>query len=264
MKAIVDEIEEIKRENLEQLFYMAYYTLKNYIKSVLKYGSQNKITYKNKELFQTFVSIQKEENLLLNLLLKNRKKINIGEAYAFLDSLDELNEKTMQYFYQYLDDLEVAYSLGEERRTKEPLKKFETLLETEKYRREIIRMLLKEDVLKDFFAYPDEFWEYVTPRICQIEEIAEGKAFYAVYVKTDEENKIKNIKVYVPKIIDLETLLINIHEINHAYLLYKNLNQPLCQEEEYERLAKEAEQFFLESYFDEAYRKVFKRKNQFT
>lgn len=264
-KVIQQEIQKIKYENLEQMLYMAYYTGINYIKGFLKYGALNKITFKNKEIFHDYMQIMQEEKMLLNLLLKNSHRINEYAVLVLLDSLDEINEKTMKYYYQYLEDLEVAYELGEEHRTKAPIRNFKNLLETEQYREETIRILLGENVLQEYFNYSKEFWDYLAPRMTILDEdIDGGKSFFAVYIKTDTENAIYDLKVYVPYITNLETLLINIHEVNHAYMLYQNLNKPMQKEIDYEKIAKEEEQRFLESYFDEAYKRVFKKKNQFT
>lgn len=53
----------------------------------------------------------------------------------------------------------------------------------------------------------------------------EERDFIGCYYNVDENNTITNFKVYVPKIIDNNTLLINIHEYIHAFILYKNLNK---------------------------------------
>ena len=84
-----------------------------------------------------------------------------------------------------------------------------------------------EDVVA-FLDYPEEFWEYVTPRIRKVDSTIPGnEIFYATLLKFDKKDKniIRDIKVMLPHIIDLKTACINIHELKHAYDMYKKLNQ---------------------------------------
>ena len=88
-------------------------------------------------------------------------------------------------------------------------------------------------------------------------EVEEEMPFYGVYTKIDSENRLRDIKVYVPEDRDLKTLLITIHEINNAFVLYERLNEPFL-DLDYEKMAKEEEQSFLETYFEPHYKRIFK------
>ena len=82
-----------------------------------------------------------------------------------------------------------------------------------------------EDV-KLFLNYPNEFWEYVSPKIKKVDSTIPGnEIFYATLLKYDDNNHIKDIIVMVPYIIDIETACINVHELKHAYDMYLKLNK---------------------------------------
>ena len=49
--------------------------------------------------------------------------------------------------------------------------------------------------------------------------------FIGCYYDVDKFGRVVDFKVYVPKIADEKTLLINIHEYVHAFILYKLLNK---------------------------------------
>lgn len=259
-KELKEEILNIKKETIEEVFLLFYYAYKNYFKCLVKFGFSHKITQKNKEVFKEFMQNIKEENKYLNLLLKNRKNINIAEAFELLDKLDEQNDQTISFYfyYEYIECLEDAYELEAEHRIASPIKNFPTLVETDAFRKEIARILLGENVKEKYFTYPKEFWEYLKPRMTILtREVEEEISFYGVYTKIDNENCLRDIKVYVPEDRDLKTLLIMIQEINLAFVLYERLNEPFL-DLDYEKMAKEEEQNFLETYFEPHYKRIFK------
>ena len=70
-----------------------------------------------------------------------------------------------------------------------------------------------EDIVA-FLNYPEEFWEFVTPRIKRIDPTVSGnEIFYVTLRKFDDEGRITNIRVMVPEIIDMRTARINVHEL---------------------------------------------------
>ena len=105
-----------------------------------------------------------------------------------------------------------------------------------------------EDIVA-FLNYPEEFWEFVTPRIKRIDPTVSGnEIFYVTLRKFDDEGRITNIRVMVPEIIDMRTARINVHELKHAYDLYQLLGQEINNEEEFENSAREKENEFIKIY----------------
>ena len=88
-----------------------------------------------------------------------------------------------------------------------------------------------EDIVA-FLNYPEEFWEFVTPRIKRIDPTVPGnEIFYVTLRKFDNEGRITNIRVMVPEIIDMRTARINVHELKHAYDMFVRLNQYVGEED---------------------------------
>lgn len=68
--------------------------------------------------------------------------------------------------------------------------------------------------------------------------------FYITSYKTDNNN-IVDIKVIIPKVKDMKSASIAIHELRHAHDLYLLLNKKMNKTiEEYEKFAKEEEKKF--------------------
>ncbi len=101
------------------------------------------------------------------------------------------------------------------------------------------------DDIKRFLNYSSTFWQYIEKRIVPTDDCF----FYGVNMKMDTNNCLVDMKVFVPVITDLQTTLVNVHELKHAYDLYQLLGNPLDKGEyEYERRVKELEESFKEKY----------------
>ncbi len=100
------------------------------------------------------------------------------------------------------------------------------------------------DVMSSLNINGDDFWGFL-----------EGKEFarfsknfsWGCFPIYDNDNILVDIRVLVPRIVDEKTLLVNIHELAHAYTLYSNLgkkyelNEEVIEENENFARAKEAE-----------------------
>lgn len=257
-KILKEEVNEIKRQNWEETKDLLIYGLSQYFKSLLKYGRNSKITNNNiKVLKMYWDNLQEEENYYA-LLLHNQNLLSTAETLDFLADIDNWKEQFLKYLYDCLDSLEDSYEMGIEHRAKLPRKDLVFLTETPKYRKEIVRLLLGNSFLQDYFKYPQEFWSYMQNRTIVLNDGIDDYDFIGVYPKLDKDNHILAIKMYIPQIIDLQTMLVTIHEYNHAYMLYFQLGEKM-QNYDYEALAKGEEARFLETYFEPAYQRIFKK-----
>ncbi len=103
---------------------------------------------------------------------------------------------------------------------------------------------LKQQLL-DLEICHDEFWEYMRPRTKRINAPVET-AIWGAFTSYDQENKLSNIRIIVPEIVDEQTLLINIHEYAHAYELYQELGTNyIPKQKSSEEYAKSKEQEYL-------------------
>ena len=250
-KYLRNEIYELKRDNFEQFCFMLRYTLNNWFSSGIQYGFFHPITKKNYRVFEDYLKILKEENLYLNLLLQNELTFESGQVFHFLDLLDEKNAEMMMFFYQTLDDFEDSISFGgEEYRFQYPKRNFKFITENQDFQNELTRLILGTNVLQEYYTFGDSFWRYLNPRTTVLNEMINNNAscFYGVYPKISEDHILRGIKMIVPQMDSLETLLINVHELNYAYALYQRINQPF-EDLDYEFYAKQAEQDFMERCF---------------
>lgn len=250
MEELIEEIIENKNQNFEQLLLISYYSITNYLISALKYGFKHVITKKNIEILRKYLSIFKEENLYLKILFNNCNCVCLPESLAFLDKLDEVNEKTILYFYEAMDDLEDAIYLGNRYRMEDASRHFKFITEDKSYREDVVRLVLGENVVKDYFNYPLEFWTYLDKRTYILDEDLDDDILSTtgVNIRINSKNLVEDLRIFIPRITDLKTLLINIHEINHAYLIYEELGREFI-DLDYEEIAKNEEKRFLEEYF---------------
>ncbi len=258
---IYEEIKETIGQNREQFLTIFSYSSNQLMKSLLRYGKSSAITKSSLTILKQFLKNYQEEQTYLHLLLQNRKVgYDYNAVFAFLDQLDMLNEDWVLYLYEALDDILVAYEMNRESKSKLPLRNFALLTETDIYRQELTRILLGREVLKEYYPYPQEFWEYIAKKITILDlDLEESMSFIGVYPKLNSSNQVIDIKVYLPPVTSLSTLLIVIHEYNHAYQMYWQLGQEFL-DLPYEEMAKQEEEKFLQTYFEPAYQRYFKRK----
>lgn len=99
----------------------------------------------------------------------------------------------------------------------------------------------------EYLNYGTDFWEYIKNKI-KVYPYIEDTTFYITSYKTDKDNNIIDIKVIIPKVSDMKSASIAIHELKHAHDLYLLLNKKMNKTiEEYEILAKEEEKIFQKS-----------------
>ena len=104
--------------------------------------------------------------------------------------------------------------------------------------------------LNTFFAYPATFWDYVAKRVTLVDsKTVEDNSFYSVLMKLDDNDKLIDMKIIIPYMINIETILINVHELKHAYDLYLLLGKQISDEEKLEKVAKEEEDKFIKKYY---------------
>ena len=76
--------------------------------------------------------------------------------------------------------------------------------------------------------------------------ISTGMPFYGCF-PIIENNKLIKIKICIPKVIDLKTALVNIHELKHGLDLLPQLNDTY-QNLDYETSAQNEEKKFIKTY----------------
>lgn len=213
------DFRKTKRDNIEEFLSMSSDYINTYFRLMM--AGNHDVSLKNeffKSLFE-YYKIMRKENMYLSFIMKNYKKVRSLETlYRILDDLDELNEKTY-YFYQSVleeyENLEEDYVSSNIRNKPS----FDTLLETTRYEEELLGLLLTERDLDNYYkkenAYP-----YLKERtkVCNV-SAEEGIGYFGLFTENDGEI-ITGIKLCVPQIVNLKTMLINVHEFKHGISLY--------------------------------------------
>ena len=102
---------------------------------------------------------------------------------------------------------------------------------------------MMDQVLIDFFEsqnmLPEGFVEYMNAG--RIRKYPDDISWFCCMTKV-ENNILVELSVIVPKIVDLRTMLINIHEYTHEIELFDKLNTPYLEDvEKSEAFAKSME-----------------------
>jgi len=261
-RTLKEDIREIKKQNIEELLLVFKYCLAAYVDSVMTFGFNSNVSLDIIKFFKEFKSIIKNEKSMLNFLLENYFLVDIDEVNNFLCKLDDLNEETINYYYKFLDDVGDACDMGVEWKGKRPFKTFDTLVETDRYYKELCGLLLSFEDIKNYFNYEDDFWNYIDSKVYLVDDREyEDKGFYGVNMKCDDDNKLEELKIFVPNIINLETALINVHEFRCAYDLYKLIGKKVELDETFcEKVASDSEFEFRNEYINKKLKKVFFKK----
>lgn len=256
------DVYNIYYQNIEEVILMAKYCFIAYIKSIMSFGLGQLASSNVAQIWKEFLAIIREEKVILRLLLQSGILADVDEVDDFLFELDEINTKTIQYYYSVLDGVETACEMKTEWRAVRPKKNFKTLLDTDEYRKKICSIILSMEDVKSFLNYGEDFWNYIKEKILFIDShIKEDQDFYGVNIKLDDHDCLVDMKVLVPQIINLETALVVVHELNHAYSLYQGLGSSIVKSDlEYEEDARNCEKAFLEDYMVKKYQKCFVKR----
>ena len=231
-KMLKEDITETKKLNVEAKYRMIRYSLGSFFRSLFTFGFSSPITKDCLKVIQEYSSIIEEENRLLSNMLKSDAPTE--RIDYFYGELNDLCERTIDYYYKVLDDIDDACELGDEWRGKRDSKNFKTLIETEEYRLTLKALAIDLDDVQEFLNFPDDFWEFVKPRITWKEPYEElPRYYYSIHVYENEQTGlIEDFSLVLPTIIDLNTAKICVHELNHAYSVYRLLNTHISHEME--------------------------------
>lgn len=219
---LLNEIKDMKGGSYEQMALITYYSLSSYFKSLLTFGGHSTVTKDNLNVIKEMFNILKKERQLLNFILEHIEEFEVDAVCNVVNILDDLNDKTVEYYYNVIEDIEVACDMNDEKRGRRPRKGFPTLIQSDSYSNEVIALAETKDNIKTFLGFEEEFWNYIekheyslrtTPELAQ--EVA-----YVTYL-VDENHNVAGMKLLVPEVVDLSTALLAIKLYQQAYDIYK-------------------------------------------
>lgn len=219
-KCLAEDINAMKHGSIGEMILIIKYSLISYMKSLLSFGYKSNITKDNLLVIKEMFNILRLENKMLDYILKNIKSFDFNSTIKVVMMLDELNEKTIRYYYDVIDDIEIAADMNNEFRGLRPSIFLPTLIVTPIYAIEVIALGENFESLKTFLGFEDDFWNYIKDKV----EFVDNELNDEETVEPIIENGIvKKIKVRVPKITDLQTALLTLDAYKKAYDLYKML-----------------------------------------
>lgn len=251
---IKDTIKEYRNGEVEELFLIFYYMVQSLMKNTISYGFNHDFYHEVKKLGKEVNMHIKEERTLLKYIEKLGLENDYTEIMKFLSEIDSINEQTIRYYYQILDDFD-------DNKIRKRKKRFPSLLDSLEYRKEVCGFYLSISDVINFFNYSEEFWNYAFSKTMRV-DIAnkESEGFYGVFYLLDQEENIQGFKIVVPRIVNLSTALINVYEYKQAHDLYEKFNQKVSEDEEYEASARKCEKEFEEKYLSKRFNRLLRWK----
>ena len=232
------------KANYEEYIMMLLEYLKLYFK-VITNGNNSKLKSILIEKIKEYKSIISLENKYLRYLDKYEKVINENEYRNVLEVLDELNGKTYTYYDNILEEVDIAFGLKREGNIISK-RNFKTLVEEEELRDEIIGLTLTENDLYKYYS-DVECIDYLKTKTKVLNvSVNDAICFSGCFTILDND-KLSDIKICVPKIYNLKSMLINIHEYHHGIMLYDYIGHEIPKLD-FEELAVREEEIFVKSY----------------
>lgn len=184
-----------------------------------------------------YLLITREENAYLSYLIGNIDKVKDFETLdSLLDRIDLLNEVTFKYYNSLSEEYLEALKKGEYYSF--PTKSLPSLITDDSIKKEVVGLTLSKEDLLNYYHKEDAIY-YLFDHTKILDTNLADTTFYGCY-PTIKDNILKEIRICVPPINNLKSMLINIHEYRHGIDLYPYLGKPY-QEDDYEIMAKQEE-----------------------
>jgi hypothetical protein len=224
---ITDDIKSMKKGSYEQMWLITMYGLGSYFKSLFRFGGSSKVTRDNLNVIKEMFDILKTEREMLNFILRNLDRFDITSTQDVVQMLDDLNDKTIDYYYEVIDDLEDAVDMRDENRAIRPRKDFPTLIQTNSYTNEVKALALNKQAIREFLGYEEEFWTYIKSMDrSDVRVPYEGAKVMSYAIPLyGQTGIVSGLKMYIPEIADLSSALLAIQTYEKAYNIWKCLGK---------------------------------------
>ena len=223
---VTEDIKAMKKGSYEQMLLITMYGLGSYFKSLFKFGNSD-VTRDNLNVIKEMFNILWTERELLNFILKNMDRFEISSTQDVVQMLDELNDKTVEYYYEVIEEIEDAVDMGEERRGIRPVKHFPTLIQSNSYSNEVKALAINKQAIREFLGYEEEFWTYIKDMDkTDVRVPYEGhEALSHAFPLYDGDDIVTGLKMYIPEISDLASALLAIQTYEKAHSIWKCLGK---------------------------------------
>lgn len=243
------DIKEIKIENIlaKIMMYKEYIFL--LIIVLIRKGLSNNYLEELIKIKDEYMAILSEENKLLNIILKKGINKDITAIDDLIGKLNDLVDTTITYYYSLLDDIEKEIEFNRSYPYRRLPKNFKTLIETDKFKLMALGLSLTIEDIKKYLGYDDDFWSYIQDKIKFIKnpylDYDLKMHYYGVWYEINESKELTKLIICIPKIVDLKTAQIAIHEFRHAHDIYTS---KILEDSILEDIAKQEEDKFKTDY----------------
>lgn len=210
----VAEINKIKEENWEELYLIIKYSFEALLNYMFFSRSKMNIPKTSLNIIASYIKTFKEERKILNFIINHISYIDKENLELFLEKLNTLNEQTINYFYDLLDNIEDAIDLNDESRMITP-KNFKFLPKNRKIKTDACNLVLSKEFIKGYLGFENDFWTFIDERTVFTDEVKISKIDY----KYGIGEQIK-LSLFLPPITDLETALTAVRGYNKAHIIY--------------------------------------------
>lgn len=190
-----------------------------------------KVVKNNFDIMKEYYSITREENRLLNFIINNIGEMDDEAVKKVIEIIDELNESTYLYYVKEIETIEEAIGLEQEYKADRTKTKKPSLIETDDYRILVIALMQNEESLREFLGYEQEFFDYIKERkkvVNSSHEVNSHECF--VYPLHNDEMVLTDLRMVIPKVVDLDSAILAIRLYKKAYNIYLRLGQPYKKE----------------------------------
>lgn len=219
---LIDDIKEMKKGSYEEMWLITVYGLASYFKSLFSFGFKSNVTRDNINVIKEMFGILSTERRLLNYILKNMDSFHVESTEDVISMLDSLNDKTVEYYYHVIEDIEDAVDCGQEFRGTRPRKEFDTLTQSDSYASEVVALALDKNAIKEFLGYEEAFWKFVEEREKSDFKVSYETASHMVQVTAlYSDDIVSDVTFFIPGVVDLRTALLALQAYQKIYAIYK-------------------------------------------
>ena len=224
LEILKKDIKEIKIENILTKIMMCKEYIFLLIIILAKKGLSNNYLEELIKIKNEYMAILREENKLLNMILKNGINKDITAIDDLIGKLNDLADTTITYYYSLLDDIEKEIEFNRNYPYRRLPKNFKTLIETDEFKLMAHGLNLAIEDVKKYLGYDDDFWNYIQDKTKIIKnpylDYDLKIHYYGVWYEFNERKELAKLIICIPEVVNLKTAQIAIHEFRHAHDIY--------------------------------------------
>ncbi len=144
---ILNQIKFMIDTSPEEFINIAKDAISLFIKSTLLFGINSNQSKESLNTLKEMFKILKKEKEILYEIANNINYIDLNETSDFIDTLDELNENTYNYYDSILENIDISCEIRNKNRVIKPRESFNSLITDNSYVKKEKELIKKKDDL---------------------------------------------------------------------------------------------------------------------